>query len=132
MPTPNLQITHISASQDQKEVTANEALDDLDNAMNGSDTKTINGNDTLTTAEARENAVIILQAGSALAAGFTLDMPDDNKRRLVIVNLTGQTCTVQGSSPDSADNTVDVTDGNAQDLYFDGTDIRQVAPAVTW
>lgn len=132
MPTPNLQITHISASQDQKEVTANEAFDDLDKAINSSDTVTINGDDALTTTEARENAVIILQAGSALAAGFNLDFPDNNKRRLVIANTTGQTCTVRGSSPDSADQTVSITDGNVQEVYFDGTDVHPIGAAATW
>jgi hypothetical protein len=35
MPTPNLNITHIAAAQNQKEVTANAAFDALDKALTG-------------------------------------------------------------------------------------------------
>jgi hypothetical protein len=34
MPSPNLAIAHVAASQNQKEVTINDAIDALDRAMN--------------------------------------------------------------------------------------------------
>ena len=34
MPSPNLAVTHVAAAQNQKEVTINDAIDALDNAMN--------------------------------------------------------------------------------------------------
>jgi len=124
MPTPNLQITHIVATQDQKEVTANAAFDALDGAMNGVATKVIAADDTLTTSETRDNFLIILEPDSTLAAsaGFTLDFPDTNKRFMAFVNNTGFPCTLRNSV--GGGSTVAVADGAAVIVHYDGTDVR--------
>ncbi len=127
MPTPNLQITHIVANQDQKEVTANAAFDALDEAMNDAVTKIIAGDDALTTSEARDNFFIILEPDSALSAsaGFTLDFPDTNKRFMGIYNNTGFPCTVQNSGT-SGGATASIADGAIALIYYDGVDVRIV------
>jgi hypothetical protein len=59
MTTPNLAITHVAASQNQKEVTINAAFDALDNAGNREVVITYADADvTLTADQARRNAVI--------------------------------------------------------------------------
>ena len=86
MTTPNLAIPHIAASQNQKEVTANDAFDALDNAMNRALTLAMADADlTLTADQANRNGLIVLTG--TLTASRILTLPA-NHRRLAIHNAT--------------------------------------------
>lgn len=86
MPTPNLAIPHIATSQNQKEVTANDAFDALDNAMNRALSLAMADADlTLTATQANRNGLIVLTG--ALTASRILTLPA-NHRRLAIRNAT--------------------------------------------
>jgi len=63
MPSPNLNITHVTGAQDNKVTTLNETTDLLDEAMNDTVTIDINNADaTLTAAQTQENARILLSS----------------------------------------------------------------------
>lgn len=126
MATENLQIPDIAAAQNQKEVTANAAHNLLDRAMNKNAQKTITGDDSLTATEARENFLIELTGSPG--SGFTLDMPDTNKRTLAILNNTGQTATIRNSAGAGADQPV-VDDGGQSFFHYDGVDFTALGGA---
>jgi hypothetical protein len=87
MSSPNLAVTHVAAAQNQKEVTINDAVDALDNAMNRALSLAMaDANLTLTTAQANRNGLIVLTG--ALTAARVLTLPA-NHRRLAIRNATG-------------------------------------------
>jgi len=93
MPTPNLAITHVAASQNQKEVTINDALDKLDLAMNDTvDVDCTGGNTTVSTPDYRENFLIRLTGTPA--SDFTLTVPD-GKRILAVHNTTVRIATLR-------------------------------------
>jgi len=86
MPSPNLSITHVAAAQNQKEVTINDAVDALDNAMNRALSLAMADADvTLTADQANRNGLIVLTG--ALTAPRTVTLPA-NHRRLAIRNAT--------------------------------------------
>jgi hypothetical protein len=87
MPSPNLAVTHVAAAQNQKEVTINDAVDALDNAMNRALSLAMaDANVTLTSTQANRNGLIVLTG--ALTAARVLTLPA-NHRRLAIRNATG-------------------------------------------
>ena len=86
MPSPNLAVTHVAAAQNQKEVTINDAVDALDNAMNRALSVAMgDANLTLTSAQANRNGLIVLIG--TLTAARVLTLPA-NHRRLAIRNAT--------------------------------------------
>ena len=86
MPSPNLSITHVAAAQNQKEVTINDAVDALDNAMNRALSLAMaDANVTLTADQANRNGLIVLTG--TLTASRVLTLPA-NHRRLAIRNAT--------------------------------------------
>lgn len=86
MPSPNLSITHVAAAQNQKEVTINDAVDALDNAMNRALSLAMaDANVTLTATQANRNGLIVLTG--TLTASRILTLPA-NHRRLAIRNAT--------------------------------------------
>lgn len=121
--TPNLNITHIVQSQAQKEVTANQALDDLDKATQGlvaHDASAL-GSPTeinVTAAQFVENFTHHV-IGAAPATVF-MYVPD-GKRFFAVWNESGQNVvvdTMSGGSPAAA---LTVSDGGSQLIYSDGT-----------
>jgi hypothetical protein len=86
MSTPNLAIPHIAASQNQKEVTANDAFDRLDEAITGRlQLDFTSGDITLTASQFRRHVAV---AASNVVAGRELLLPAI--RRLFLVdNTTG-------------------------------------------
>lgn len=86
MPSPNLSIIHVAAAQNQKEVTINDAVDALDNAMNRALSLAMADADlTLTATQANRNGLIVLTG--TLTASRILTLPA-NHRRLAIRNAT--------------------------------------------
>jgi hypothetical protein len=93
MASPNLLIAHVAASQNQKEVTINDAIDTLDPAANDTvDIDCSGGNTTVTAADYRENFIIRLTGTPA--ADFTLTLPD-GKRVAALHNTTAKVATVR-------------------------------------
>ena len=69
MPSPNLAVTHVAAAQNQKEVTINDAVDALDNAMNRALSVAMADADlTLTTSQANRHGLIVLTGNLTAAA----------------------------------------------------------------
>jgi hypothetical protein len=72
--TPNLGLAHIAAGQNQKEVTANAALDGLDKALTDELAVSVSGgNETVTAAELRQ--AIHLAISGVAVAGRTVTVP---------------------------------------------------------
>lgn len=117
MATENLQIPDIAASQNQKEVTANAAHNLLDRALNNNAVKSISGDTSFTTTEARENFVIELTGTPG--APLNLDMPDTNNRTLTIVNNTDDIMTIRNSASGGAGQPV-IAVGGVSTFHYDG------------
>jgi hypothetical protein len=132
MATTHLQIPDIQANQNSKEVTANEAHDLLDKALNANVSVAMSvGINNLTTGQTRENFVIELTGTPG--AGFTVEMPDTNKRTLAIVNNSNGAATVQNPSAGGTGQPV-IQPGEASIFHFDGTnffDFTALALSVT-
>jgi uncharacterized protein YaiE (UPF0345 family) len=121
MPSPNLAVTHVAATQNQKEVTINDAVDALDNAMNQVlSVAMADANLTLTGTQANRNGLIILTG--TLTASRTLTLPA-NHRRLAIRNATNGGQDVRAKYAGSGAEVVIVpgatvlVQGNGGDLY---------------
>ena len=121
MPSPNLAVTHVAAAQNQKEVTINDAVDALDNAMNQALSLAMaDANLTLTGTQANRNGLIILTG--TLTASRTLTLPA-NHRRLAIRNATSGGQDVRAKYAGSGAEVVIVpgatvlVQGNGSDLY---------------
>lgn len=114
--SPNLGITHIAASQNQKEVTANAAFDALDAAI----TETISvsvasGSVTVTSPQAQD--AICIKATGATVAGRTVTLPAV-KRMLVVEADAANTVPVafvRGST------SIPVAPGFSVPVYVDGS-----------
>src|SRR5690554_4564659 len=124
MPTPNLGITHIAASQNQKEVTANDAFDALDNSANRTLGVAMGDADlTLTATQANRNGLIVLTG--ALTAPRTVTLPA-NHRRLALRNATTGGFAVTAKYPGMGATVAVLPDTTAL-LQGDGTDLYGVA-----
>lgn len=124
MATPILNIATIAASQNQKEVTANDAFVALENA--GNEVTAIAVDDTnavtITDAQWRGAGTLHLTADTTPPdAAITCTVPAI-KRHIVIVNTTGQT--VNASISGQSEPAVEIEDGAAFALVSDGTDLR--------
>ena len=124
MSTPNLAVPHIAASQNQKEVTANDAFDRLDEAITGRLTVDLAAGDvTLTASQYRRHVAF---AAINVAPGRELVLPD-TRRVMAVDNTVGAAHLVvrQGST------TVTVPAGASQLLHTTGSTngLVAVAPA---
>lgn len=126
MASVNLQIADILASQDQKEVTANQQINLLDKAMNTSVTISgISGDFDLTTTQSREAGLVILDGTPG--ADFNVDFPDANERRLAFFNNTDAAAVIR-SSAETGD-TVEVSAGAGVIVHYDGSNVYSVGGA---
>ncbi|WP_337875605.1 hypothetical protein [Elioraea sp.] len=124
MPSPNLSITHVAAAQNQKEVTINDAVDALDNAMNRALSLAMaDSNVTLTADQANRNGLVVLTG--ALTAPRTVTLPA-NHRRLALRNATIGGFAVTAKYP-CGGATVAVLPETTALLQGDGTDLYGVA-----
>jgi len=120
MATDHLQIPDISATQNQKEVTANEATNLLDRALNQISQVAVSaGDNALSTTNTRENMVLELTGtpGGAVA----VQMPDTNERLMVIYNNSDSEVTVENSASGGTGNPV-ISVGEASLFHYDGVD----------
>lgn len=122
MASPNLNLTHVTANQNNKETTVNAAVDGLDNAMNGLLNLAVTGNTTLTSAQFRGAYIFILNGSPA--AAFAFNVAADIKRAFAVVNLTNRQALigVSGGGSDS----VALASGASGIFYSDDDDITQI------
>ena len=124
MTTPNLAITHILQSQAQKEVTANDAFDALDNSANRALSLDLGDADlTLVAGQANRNGLIIFTG--TLTAARTVTLPA-NHRRLAVRNATTGGFAVTFTYPGAGANVAVLPDTTAL-LQGDGIDLFGVA-----
>lgn len=116
MPSDNLNIPFVTTSQNQKELTINDAINALDNAQNTSLVIAITTDRTLTTDEFTDNFIFNL-IGSPVAA-FEFVIPA-TERLFAIRNNTGQTATVKYAASGS----LAIADGDEIIIHSDGTSI---------
>lgn len=117
--TPNLGIPHIDASQNQKEVTANTAFDDLDAALTDLLVQAITDADyTVVTADALTH--MLFKFTGTLTANRNIIVPN-NKKMYVVANGTtgGFSLTVKTS----AGTGVAISSTTYTFLYCDGTNV---------
>ena len=115
MASPNLNITHVAAGQNQKEVTINDAIDDLDRALTDSLAVDFSSGDVeLTDDEFREN-VHFLASNHSGGEGLTVPQV---KRLFVVENPAGgagAVDVVRGTT------SINLPAGSAGLFYCDGT-----------
>lgn len=116
MPSDNLNIPLVSTSQNQKELTINDAINAIDNALNSSLNITITVDRTLTTDEFTRN--VIFNLTGTPAGAFNLVIPA-TERLFAVRNNTGQTVTVKYSASGS----FPISTGDAALIHSNGTDI---------
>ena len=125
MSTPNLAIPHIAASQNQKEVTANDAFDRLDEAICGLTAISLTG----------QTSPLVLAPATALRCAVLQLDPEPSGRRLrgggptnrkpyTVRNLSGGAVTLRTAAGAG----VAVADGQVRLLYADGTDVVDLSP----
>ena len=126
MTSPNLAAPHVAASQNQKEVTINDAINALDLAITASLSLdcSAGGTVSVTTLQAQRNVRLALTGTPA--AAFTLLLPAV-LRILAVANATGMTVTVKNATGA----TVDVPAGKQALVHASGTGVTLVGAALT-
>ena len=124
--TPNLAIEHILQSQAQKEVTANEAFDALDQAIAGLLEVDVSAGGTITVDPAAALLCKMLRLTGTLAADAEAVVPDNRKPYFVhnataggfgvTVRTAGGAGVIVGASPD-----------NTAVVYCDGVDVLAIS-----
>jgi hypothetical protein len=122
MATPNLNLAHIVAAQDQKEVTANAAFDGLDEALCGHASFAMSDADLVLTSAQALGALAFVLTGS-LTAPRNLVVPV-NAKPYVVANQTNQTVTIK--TPSGAGVAVPA-DGSWRLTYCNGTDVVKLS-----
>ena len=122
--TTNLDVTHIEESQDQKEVTANEAFDIFDGAIAGLVTVDLAGQsgDVTPDSDSMIRAMVVKTTG-AMAGAVNLIVPDNRKVYMVVNNATGFDTTVKTA----AGTGITLSPTQAQFLYCDGTNVIAIS-----
>lgn len=126
MTSPNLAAPHVAASQNQKEVTINDATDALDLAITASLSLdcSAGGTVSVTTTQAQRNVRLALTGTPA--AAFSLQLPAV-PRILAVANGTGAAVTVKNATGA----TVDVPAGKQAFVHASGNGVTLVGAALT-
>lgn len=129
MATPNLAITHIAAAQNQPEVTANDAFDLLDDAMNLA-VSIANGDADQTLSQAQLGSGVAITITGALTANRHINLPAGIGRLFLFKNGTtgGHSLIVQVTGAPGTTVTLAASTGLVA-LYSDGTNVLQPAAA---
>lgn len=125
MASPNLNIPDMTASQLQKDATANSAFADLDQATQDNVVKDVSstGSLTVTAAEFEDNFLLVLDdTADDISAGFTLTVPD-GKRFFMVENATDFVATVDTTTTGTQ---VTVLPGQKKAIVSKGTDLMVV------
>lgn len=123
MASPNLNITEVTANQNQKEVTINNAIAALDNATNSSIDKSMTAGDvTLSSAEFR--GYVRYNATGTPGVPRILNVPASIKRLFAVTNNSDDVVTVQVTG--GAGEIVAMAVGAAALFYCTGADIISV------
>jgi hypothetical protein len=120
--TPNLAIEHILQSQSQKEVTANEAFDALDQAIAGLLEVDVSGGGTITLDPAAALACKMLRLTGTLAAGAEVVVPS-NRKPYFAHNATAGGFAVTIKTAAGAGIAVESGLHDTAVVYCDGTDV---------
>jgi len=122
--TPQLLITHIEQAQSNKNVTANEAFDELDSAIAGRLDKDVAGSSNVTLTDIEARAAIIELTG-VLTGNIDVIVPTRTKHYILKNGTTGSfTLTIKTS----AGTGVVVDQKKWYNLICDGTNVVQVYP----
>ncbi len=125
--TDNLLITKIDVGQSQKEVTANEAFDDLDTAISDVLSKSVAGGSEVTLTDAEALSMVQEYTG-ALTASINVNVPTRHKVYIINNGTSGAyTLTVKTS----AGSGIAVAQGKVAILYCDGTDVVRATDDTT-
>ena len=124
MSSPNLAVPHVAAAQNQKEVTINDTIDALDNAVNRTLSFVMPDADlTLSASQANRNGLIILTGTITSERIVTLPA---NHRRLAIRNATTGGQQLRVKYPGAGAEVV-IAAGEAVLVQGDGSDLYAVS-----
>ena len=123
MSTPNLAISHIQASQDQKEVTANAAFDALDLAMTESGLLDVSAGGVITVPSAQARGLVRLVLTGAPGAGVTVAFPA--VKRLLLLRNDADAMAVITRAGGAGETTVEP--GDQRILYLSGGGVQPAA-----
>jgi hypothetical protein len=124
--TPNLAIEHILQSQAQKEVTANEGFDALDQAIAGLFELDVSGGGTITVDPAAARKCKMLRLTGTLAADAEVILPT-NKKPYLVHNATAGGFAVTVKTTAGAGIAVDSGLHDTAVVYCDGTDVVAIS-----
>lgn len=126
MATPNLAITHIAAAQNQPEVTANDAFDQLDDAANLA-VSIANGDADQTLSQAQLASGIAITITGALTANRHVNLPASTGRLFLFKNGTtgSHSLIVQVTGAPGTTVSLPASAGLVA-LYSDGTNVTQL------
>ena len=124
--TPNLAIEHILQSQAQKEVTANEALDALDQAIAGLLEVDVSAGGTITVDPAAALACKMLRLTGTLTADAEVVVPD-NRKPYFVHNATAGGFAVTVRTAAGAGLVVGASPDNTAVIYCDGIDVLAIS-----
>jgi hypothetical protein len=124
--TPNLAIEHILQSQAQKEVTANEAFDALDQAIAGLLEVDVSAGGTITLDPAAALGCKMLRLTGTLATDAAVVIPT-NKKSYLVHNATAGGFAVTIRTAAGAGVAVDSNFHDTAIVYCDGTDVVAIS-----
>ena len=124
--TPNLAIEHILQSQAQKEVTANEAFDALDQAIAGLLEVDVSAGGTVTVDSVAALQCKMLRLTGTLAADAEVVVPD-NRKPYFIHNATAGGFAVTVRTAAGAGVAVGASPDNTAVVYCDGVDVLAIS-----
>jgi len=122
MATGQLNITHVTVGQSNKEVTINDAFDILDNAQNRVLSKAITGDVTLTNTEFLEYG--LLELTGTPGSGFVVRVPNI-ARRWAVLNTTDAAATIEVL--DAGTDAAVIGIGTLALMHTDGADVYTVS-----
>jgi hypothetical protein len=130
--TPNLGIAHIASNQSQKEVTANTAFDELDEAMTQYTTVDVSGNTDVTPASATISLGFSFQLAGTLTGNINLIVPTAMKffqfyHNAIHPSVGSYSVTIKTS----AGTGVKLEPGDKRLLYCDGTNVVDLLNVLT-
>ena len=95
MPTPNLNITHVAPTQNQKTVTINDGFDLLDQAANSHLDLDVSAGGIFTLTAAQFNEIAIANLLGAAGSAVTINLPTNARGFYGFRNNSGQAATIQ-------------------------------------